>query len=82
MAFRTGDRVLQHHYGLGVIIDMYADHVTIAFDNGPARKFVAGRVQLQASLAPPPPRLVKPRPRRKSNPGHARPAARGKVSAS
>jgi len=65
MAFRTGDRVHQSVYGQGDIIDRNADYITIAFDDGSTRKFVATRVHLKASTAPRPSQSKRqPRPRR------------------
>jgi len=61
MTFRAGDRVHQQHYGVGDIIEMNAAHVTIAFDDGTAREFAAGRVQLQRRVVPP-----KARPKRRA----------------
>ena len=54
MALRTGDRLLQDHYGVGEIIDMSAAYVTISFDDGSTRKFVTSRVSLQPSSTPAP----------------------------
>ena len=65
MAFRTGDRVHQHSYGVGDIVAMNADYITIAFDDGATRKFAAAKVQLQLSTAPRPQRPPsKARPKR------------------
>jgi hypothetical protein len=83
MTFRTGDRVYQRHYGVGEIIDMNADHVTIAFDDGTARKFASGRVQLQPSAVPRPARSAPaPRSRRKSKASMGQPDGEAKTSAS
>lgn len=64
MAFRRGDRVHQDAYGAGDVVDVNVDYITIAFDDGSTRKFVAARVRLQSSSAPRPVRPV-PRPRAK-----------------
>lgn len=59
MAFRTGDRVHQQTYGVGEILDVSSHYVTIAFDDGAMRKFVASMVVLEPSGVPRPP---KPQP--------------------
>lgn len=64
MAFRRGDRVHQDAYGAGDVVDVNVDYITIAFDDGIKRKFVAARVHLRSSSAPRPVRPV-PRPRAK-----------------
>ncbi|HQZ39834.1 MAG TPA: hypothetical protein PLH72_12425 [Vicinamibacterales bacterium] len=56
MTLRTGDRVHQATYGLGGIVKMNRQHVTIAFDDGITRKFVTSMVLLQPSDTPPPPK--------------------------
>ncbi len=56
MAFRRGDRVRQHPYGVGDIIDVNADYVTISFDDAVVRKFAVALVRLQPSSAPRPAR--------------------------
>ena len=56
MAIRAGDRVLQPTYGVGDVIEVTGDHVTIAFDSGGVRKFVASIVHLTPSDAPRPER--------------------------
>lgn len=56
MAFRTGDRVHQQNYGAGEIIATSSPYVTIAFDDGVTRKFVASMVLLERSLVPRPSR--------------------------
>ena len=66
MKFQTGDRVHQQAYGAGDIIDMNADYITIAFDDGPTRKFATSMVQLQPSIAPRP-----VRPTARTRPGRA-----------
>jgi preprotein translocase subunit YajC len=65
MAFRMGDRVRQHAYGVGDITAINADYITIAFDDGTTRKFAAARVRLQISDAPRLPAPTKAAPRRK-----------------
>ena len=70
MAWRTGDRVLQPLYGLGDVIDVGADRVTIAFDDGQVRKFVISIVHLMPSDAPKP-----ERPRSRTRSGRARKGA-------
>jgi hypothetical protein len=59
MAFRTGDRVHQPTYGVGEIIATSSPYVTIAFDDGMTRKFVASMVLLEPSFVP---RPSKPEP--------------------
>jgi hypothetical protein len=56
MAFRTGDRVHQLSYGVGEIVEISREYVTIAFDDGATRKFVASLVRLEPSTVPRPPR--------------------------
>lgn len=56
MAFRTGDRVHQQNYGAGEIIATSSPYVTIAFDDGMTRKFVASMVLLEPSFVPRPTR--------------------------
>jgi hypothetical protein len=56
MAFRKGDRVRQHAYGVGDIIEVNADYVTIAFDDAVVRKFAVALVRLHPSSAPRPTR--------------------------
>jgi hypothetical protein len=56
MALRAGDRVHQHTYGLGEIIETNRVHVTIEFDDGVTRKFASAIVQLEPTVIPRPPR--------------------------
>jgi hypothetical protein len=60
MACRPGDRVLQPTYGVGDVIEVSGNHVTISFDDGVVRKFVASMAQLTATDDPRPDR---PRPK-------------------
>ncbi len=74
MALRRGDRVHQATYGVGEILEMNHEYVTIAFDDGSTRKFVASKVLLQPSDTPPPPTAALPRSRRPRTPkGRSRP---------
>jgi len=56
MAFRAGDRVHQHTYGLGEIVEANQDRVTIEFDDGITRKFAAALVHLEPTTIPRPPK--------------------------
>lgn len=68
MACRPGDRVLQPTYGVGDVIDVSGPHVTISFDDGVVRKFVASMAKLTATDDPRPDRpQAKPRARRASS---------------
>ena len=58
MALRAGDRVHQHTYGLGEVVERNHDHVTIEFDDGITRKFAAAIVHLEPSAIPRPPRAA------------------------
>ena len=60
MSFRRGDRVHQVVYGAGDVVDANAYYITIDFDDGTTRKFVAARVHLKSSSAPRPDRLAPP----------------------
>lgn len=51
MAWRTGDRVLQPLYGVGNVVDIGGNRITVAFDDGQMRKFVASIVHLLPSDA-------------------------------
>jgi preprotein translocase subunit YajC len=74
VTFRIGDRVHQHAFGAGDIIDVNANHITIAFDDGVTRKFATSIVQLQPSIAPRPvPATPKARRRRVVAPAVVRP---------
>ena len=64
MAFRLGDRVSQQTYGVGEIISINSDYVTIGFDEGGTRKFVTSKVVLEASASPRVPRAAATRARR------------------
>lgn len=44
--------MIQPSYGVGEVIDASGDRVTIAFDDGVVRKFVASMVQLTPSDTP------------------------------
>jgi hypothetical protein len=56
MALNDGDRVQQPNYGFGDVIDCSGRYVTIAFDDGITRKFVASIVDLTPTSVPRPPR--------------------------
>jgi hypothetical protein len=60
MKFRRGNRVHHHAHGAGEIVDVNADYITIAFDDGMTRKFSAARVHLQASATPSPVHPLRP----------------------
>ena len=65
MAFRTGDRVHQVSYGVGEIVEISREYVTIAFDDGATRKFVVSLVRLEPSTVARPARPERaPRTRR------------------
>jgi hypothetical protein len=66
MAFNNGDRVQQQHYGVGDVIDISGQYVTIAFDDGVTRKFVASIVNLTPTAVPRPPRPEPAARRRKA----------------
>ncbi len=81
MAVRTGDRVHQETYGAGGIIELNREYVTIAFDDGITRKFVASRVRLRPSDTPPPSRSTAgPRSKVKRGPSVGRGLAKGAAS--
>lgn len=82
MAFRTGDRVHQQTYGVGEIIATSSPYVTIAFDDGMTRKFVASMVLLEPSFLPRPPKPAPASPRRKRAAAGTGRVARAKGAAS
>lgn len=58
---------MEPNYGVGDVIDVSGNHVTISFDDGSVRKFVASMAHLTATSEPRPERpRPKPRPRRRS----------------
>ncbi|MEZ5289800.1 MAG: hypothetical protein R2745_01815 [Vicinamibacterales bacterium] len=61
MTLREGTRVRQATYGHGEIVVATAQHVTVAFDDGSVRKFVAAIVALEPSEVPRPPKVAPPR---------------------
>jgi hypothetical protein len=66
MIFREGTRVRQSTYGDGEIVVVTAQHVTVAFDDGSVRKFVASIVVLEPSDVPRPPKVTPPRTTRRA----------------
>lgn len=52
MAVREGDRVIQPSYGVGEVVEVTGERVTISFDDGVVRKFVTSMVQLTSSDSP------------------------------
>lgn len=83
MALRAGDRVHQHTYGLGEIVEANQDRVTIAFDDGITRKFAAALVHLEPTAIPRPPKpQAAGRRRRKAAVSTPRRAASPKGAAS
>jgi hypothetical protein len=67
MIWRPGDRVCQPTYGVGEVVQVSGNHVTVAFDGSGVRKFVVSMVQLTPSDAPRPER-PEPKPRGRRGP--------------
>jgi len=83
MALRAGDRVHQQTYGHGEIVETNTERVTIEFDDGVTRKFVAAMVRLEPTASPRPPKAAGAgRSRRKAGDPAPKRAASSKATAS
>ena len=51
MAVHRGDRVRQRLCGVGTVIECAGDYVTVLFDSGPIRTFVATQISLESGAA-------------------------------
>ena len=63
-SFAKGDRVAETSYGAGDVVAVDERYTTIAFDDGPVRKFVTRLARL-ASTSEPRPIKPPPAPRRR-----------------